>query len=123
MDDVVRRTRTVRVRKGDTLVRISKRTGVSVGELAEANGLKSKSRLKIGRRLRLPGSGTYQARKSAASQNRGVKEKRHVVRRGETLSKISKVYGVTLEQLSERNNLKEGQSLPRGRVLRIPLES
>jgi LysM repeat protein len=58
-----------------------------------------------------------------ASESRGVKEKRHVVRRGDTLSKISKVYGVTPEQLSERNNLKEGQTLPRGRVLRIPLES
>lgn len=123
LDDVARRTRTVRVRKGDTLSRISRRTGVPVGDLAEANGLNAKSRLKAGSRLRLPGSGTHQAKKSVAPDKRGVKEKRHVVRRGDTLSKIAKVYGVTPEQLSERNNLKEGQTLPRGRVLRIPLES
>jgi membrane-bound lytic murein transglycosylase D len=122
-DDVARRTRTVRVRKGDTLARIAKRTGVPVDELAEANGLKAKSRLKVGSRLRLPGTGTDQVKKSVASENGGKKERRHVVRRGDTLSKIAKVYGVTLEQLSERNKLKEGQALPRGRVLRIPLES
>jgi LysM repeat protein len=61
--------------------------------------------------------------KSAAPGRDGKKEIRHVIRRGDTLSKIAKVYGVTPEQLSERNKLKEGQMLPRGRVLLIPLES
>jgi membrane-bound lytic murein transglycosylase D len=82
LDDVTRRTRTARVKKG-----------------------------------------AGAAQKSVASERGGKKEIRHVVRRGDTLSKIAKVYGVTPEQLSERNNLKEGQALPRGRVLRIPLES
>jgi LysM repeat protein len=67
------------------------------------------------------GAGAVQ--KSVVSERGGKKEIRHVVRRGDTLSKIAKVYGVTPEQLSERNNLKEGQALPQGRVLRIPLES
>jgi membrane-bound lytic murein transglycosylase D len=123
LDDGSRRTRTVRVKKGDTLSRISKRTGVPVDELAEANGLKANGRLKVGSRLRLPGGGTVQAKRSVASASGGKKEIRHVVRRGDTLSKIAKVYGVTPEQLSERNNLKEGQALSQGRVLLIPLES
>ena len=67
--------------------------------------------------------GSGPAKKAAASARRGKKEIRHVVRQGDTLSKVSRVYGVTPEKLSERNNLKEGQVLPRGRVLRIPLES
>jgi LysM repeat protein len=62
-------------------------------------------------------------KKSVASARAGKKEIRHVVRRGDTLSKVGRVYGVTPEQLSERNHLKEGQALPRGRVLRIPSES
>jgi membrane-bound lytic murein transglycosylase D len=124
LDDVSRRrTRTVRVRRGDTLSRLAKRTGVTVDELAEENGLTKKSRLKIGRRLRVPGTWTYKAGKSVAGDGGGKKEIRHVVRRGDTLSKIAKVYGVSPELLSERNNLKDGQTLPRGRVLRIPLES
>ncbi len=73
-----------------------------------------KARLKKGYRT---------AKKTVASEHRGKKEIRHVVRHGDTLSKVSKVYGVTPEQLSKRNHLKEGQALPRGRVLRIPLES
>jgi LysM repeat protein len=67
--------------------------------------------------------GSHTAKKAVASARRGKKEIRHVVRRGDTLSKVGRVYGVTPEQLSERNKLKEGQALPRGRVLRIPLES
>ena len=62
-------------------------------------------------------------KKSVAPARTGKKEIRHVIRSGDTLSKIAKVYGVTPGQLSARNNLKEGQTLPRGRVLRIPLES
>jgi N-acetylmuramoyl-L-alanine amidase len=121
LDDVRKRTRTVRVRKGDTLVRIAKRTGVPVEELAEMNGLEAKSRLKVGSRLRIPGSGP--AKKSVASSRGAKKQIRHVVRRGDTVSKVSKAYGVTPEQLSERNNLKEGEALPQGRVLHIPRES
>jgi membrane-bound lytic murein transglycosylase D len=122
-DEGGRRTRTVRVRKGDTLSRIAKRTGVSVGQLAAANGLRTESRLKAGSRLRLPGSGSRLAKKSVVSPREGKKERRHVVRRGDTLSKISKTYGVTPQQISERNHLKEGQAPRRGRVLHIPLES
>lgn len=120
LDDVRKRTRTVRVRKGDTLARIAKRTGVPVEELAEMNGLEAKSRLKVGSRLRIPGSGS--AKKSVASSRGAKKQIRHVVRRGDTLSKVSKAYGITPKSLSERNNLKEGEALLQGRVLYIPRE-
>jgi membrane-bound lytic murein transglycosylase D len=133
LDDGTRRTRkaragtrgarTVRVTKGDTLSGISKRTGVPLRQLAEANGLTTTSPLKAGRRLRLPGTAAGRANKTAVSARNGKKEIRHVVRRGDTVSKVSNVYGVTPEQIEERNHLKEGQVLPRGRVLRIPLES
>jgi LysM repeat protein len=122
-DDGGRRSRTVRVKKGDTLSRIAKRTGVSVGRLAAANGLKADSRLKMGSRLRVPGNASRLARKSVDSPRDNQKERKHVVRRGDTLSKIAKSYGVTPRQISERNRLKEGQAPRRGRVLHIPLES
>jgi membrane-bound lytic murein transglycosylase D len=67
--------------------------------------------------------GSGSAKKSVAPARRGKKEIQHVIRRGDTLAKVSRTYGVTPEQLSERNRLKEGQVLPRGRVLRIPMES
>jgi LysM repeat protein len=123
LDEGGRKGRVVRVRKGDTLARIAGRTGVPVDELAEANGLNPKSAVKAGRRLRLPAAASGPAVKVPATDHRANKELRHVIRRGDTLSKIAKVYGVTPERLSERNNLKEGQALLRGRVLLIPRES
>lgn len=121
LDDVRKKMRTIRVRKGDTLARIAKRTRVPVGELAEANGLEPSSRLKVGSRLRIPGSGP--AKKSVASSRGAKKQIRHVIRKGDTLSNVSKTYGITPKALSERNNLKEGQALLQGRVLHIPQES
>jgi membrane-bound lytic murein transglycosylase D len=123
LDDVARRTGTVRVRKGDTLSAIAKRTGVSVEELARANGLNAKKQIRAGSRLRLPGTGAAPSRKSVTPAGDGKKEIRHVVRRGDTLARIARIHGVTLDQLSERNNLKEGRVLPQGRVLFIPHES
>jgi LysM repeat protein len=124
LDDVARRTGTVRVRKGDTLSTIAKRTGISVEELARANGLSTKKPIRVGSRLRFTGTGAATpARKAVTSAGDGKKEIRHVVRRGDTLTKIARIHGVTLDQLSERNNLKEGRVLPQGRVLFIPLES
>jgi membrane-bound lytic murein transglycosylase D len=47
----------VTVRKGDTLQKVARRAGVSVAALRKANGLSSKSRVRAGQRLRLPGRG------------------------------------------------------------------
>ena len=49
--------RVIRVHKGDTLTRIAADVGVSVGALARANGLSTKSHVKVGMRLRVPHGG------------------------------------------------------------------
>ncbi len=48
---------------------------------------------------------------------------RHIVRKGETLEKIARQYGLTVDELSRRNKLKDGRKIRRGRVLIIPSES
>ena len=48
------------VRKGDSLSRIAKRFGVTTQELAKANGLKSRSHLRAGVKLRIPAAGQKQ---------------------------------------------------------------
>ncbi len=48
---------------------------------------------------------------------------RHIVQKGETLEKIARQYGLTVDQISRRNKLKDGQKIRRGRVLMIPSES
>lgn len=47
--------------------------------------------------------------------------RRHVVRRGDTLSHIAQRYGVSLSSLRNRNRLK-GDRLLVGNVLKIPLQ-
>jgi len=115
------RTRIV-VRRGDTLARVAARAGVSVGALASANGLSPRARLRAGAVLRLPGTPEPRADRPAA----GAREEapaRHVVRSGDTLWKIARTYGVSVERLAERNGLARSGSLRVGRVLVIPPES
>jgi LysM repeat protein len=52
------RERIYTVRQGDTLYSIAARHGLRVADIAEHNGLKSRHRLSIGQRLRLPAEGS-----------------------------------------------------------------
>ncbi len=131
---------TVTVRKGDTLARLAKRHGVRVKDLASANGLKAKSKLKVGARLVLPeaaGAAGSRSAQAAAPKAAGTKPSasagaardvrkratRYKVHKGDTLDQIARVYGVTVDRLADRNRLKKGQLLRQGLVLVIPLES
>ncbi len=128
------------VRKGDTLGRIAKRNGVRMKDLASANGLKPTSILKVGTHLVLPGTagagGSHTAqtavpKASAADSStsdgaaRGVRKRttRYKVNKGDTLTQIAGVYGVTVDSLADRNRLKKSQRIHPGLVLVIPLES
>ena len=107
---------TVIVRRGDTLARLAKRHDVRMKDLASANGLDPKSKLKVGARLVLP---------EAAGAARDVRKRatRYKVHKGDTLDRIARVYGVTVDRLAERNRMKKSQLLRQGVVLVIPLES
>jgi N-acetylmuramoyl-L-alanine amidase len=131
----------VTVQKGDTLTRLAKRHGVRVKELATANGMTPASKLKAGARLVLPESGSAArsstgpsavrkasgGKKSSASAGaaRDVRKRatRYKVHDGDTLDRIARVYGVTVDRLAERNRMKKSQILRQGVVLVIPLES
>jgi membrane-bound lytic murein transglycosylase D len=139
------------VKKGETLDSLGKRYAVQPAILKELNGLK-KASVSRSARLVIPVTGlsaedavpgkemtalqvdaalkrhdeggrrvrTARARKGNAG---GKKEVRHIVRAGETVTQIATSYGVDPERLKKRNRLKQGQTLPRGRVLFIPSES
>lgn len=83
------------VEKGDSLYSISKKTGVSIDKIIEANNLTS-TVLQIGDRLVIPGSNTISP---------DVPNDKYIVQKGDSLYSISKMFGVTVDELKRLNNL------------------
>jgi len=123
IDEGLRRGQRVRVRSGDTLGKIAKRTGVSVKELAQWNGMKTTGILRAGTIITIPRRGSVsRGAKTTAAPGDG-NGFQFVVRPGDTLGGISRAHGVPVKTLTEVNHLDPGQPLRKGRVLLIPTES
>lgn len=93
----------VTVRPGDTAWEIARRHGVTVEQLAAANGLKDPGRLVVGQALVIPADGDT-----------------HPVAPGETLGSIAQRYGVSVEQLMQQNGITNPNELAVGTVLQLP---
>jgi len=88
------------VQPKETLYGISRRYGITVGDLIAANRSVAGDLIKIGQILNIPVVGdaiTYQ------QSNTNVGTSIHVVEAGETKYGLSKQYGITIEEL-EKNN-------------------
>lgn len=95
------------VESGDTLGAIARRFGTTLETLADRNGISDPNRIYIGERLWIPlgerAMGTY------------------VVKRGDTLSEISRLLGVKLPVLAGINVIRDPDRLRTGQVLEYPL--
>jgi LysM repeat protein len=108
------------VRRGDTLSRIASITGASVAQLKSTNGLRNDI-LQIGQKLAVPASNSAVVSRvspSANAQIAAVSEVTHRVKRGDTLWRIAKQYGTTVNALSSENGL-NGAALQIGQVLKV----
>ena len=105
-----------RVRKGESLITLAERFGVSESQLKAWNHLGRKGTIRAGQVLRVgparEGRGRRQARSAAKAT--------HVVRAGDTLTSLARRYGVTVKSLMAANGLKAGQGLKAGRRITIP---
>lgn len=106
----VAKSRTHRVRSGESLYTIGKRYGVSVDRLKAANGLR-RNTIRVGQELVIP------ARSSIASAS--ASDRVHRVRSGDTLSEIARRYGTTVSKLRSANGLTSNR-LRIGQELKIP---
>lgn len=107
------------VKKGDTLFKIAKRFGVTVRELQEMNGLKDVKKLKIGDSLIIRGDKAVPEETILGDKRGNLEEKIYIVKRGDTLFKIAKRFGVTVRELQELNELKDVKKLEIGDSLKI----
>ena len=100
------------VQPGECLERIARRSGLSTGALASANGLQPDAQLRAGQRLRVPRAGRHQR----APQP----EKRHyTVRRGDSLWLIAKRFGTTVHAIAALNGIRSTARLRVGQRLVI----
>lgn len=135
-----------RVKSGDTLGKIARMYGTTVGELCRLNGLRSTSMLRIGQSIRCS-AGVEQASKAssksqtASSQSKKIVVKAspsataslgnseeaangeqtpvyHRIKSGDTLGAIARRYGTTVSKLCELNGITKTTVLRLGRSLR-----
>jgi membrane-bound lytic murein transglycosylase D len=111
-----------RVRKGETLSHIASRYGISIRAIAEVNRIRNVNRLSIGQDLIIPLS-DWKAMTAAGARQRLDAEGQHTVRRGESLYKISRFYGVTVNELFRWNNLRPGEHIHPGQKIRVSAET
>ncbi|HVY54965.1 MAG TPA: LysM peptidoglycan-binding domain-containing protein [Thermodesulfobacteriota bacterium] len=101
--------------RGDTLGSISRKFGVSVASIQNANNMNG-SVVKYGQVLIIPGAaGASYAQKNTASSGTG----KYKVQPGDTLGNIAAKYGVGVSTLMSANNL-SGATIKSGQVLVIP---
>lgn len=103
------------VKSGDTLSSIAAACGVTTNALAAANGLQLTDTIYVGQRLIIPSTSTS-ATPAASSKTKIACANPYIVRRGDTLSKIARLCGVSIASLKRWNGLKTdtiriGQSL------------
>jgi len=128
-----------RVQNGETLSVIATRYGLSQSRLAELNRLQTPYRLRVGQVLDLPAANaaiagvaipTSQPITTPASVQAKPElpvagtvppkkefESRYVVRRGDTLSRIARRFGLTENQLMQLNKINERDNIYEGQVL------
>lgn len=117
------------VKRGDTLTAICRRYNLSKTTLLKANNLHS-AKLLAGQRLRIP----YQATKYVLLKDGETPEKRftvskkdgqlflHEIKRGETLSRISRLYNVPIELIMQWNNLESRHKITAGQHIALYLD-
>lgn len=89
------------VEAGDNLYAISRKFSTTVAAIREMNDMGNSSNIKVGQKLKIPGSA------APVSSAPKVEEVTHVVKKGEGLWDISRQYGVTIEDIVKWNGLKD----------------
>ncbi len=114
---------TVTIVPGETLSHVATRQGVSVAELARANGIANPDRVVAGTRLDVPGSGTPTRSSDTATRSSGAiaaTAGTHRVRAGETLSSVASRYGTSARALARQNGRSLNAILSIGTRLSVP---
>ncbi len=107
------------VRSGDSLWRIARNNGMSVNTLAMMNGMQPGDTLRKGQRLRL----TAASSSSVADVSGDGRNVTYTVRSGDTLSRIAKLFQVSVTQITSWNGISSRSTIRPGQKLTIRVSS
>ena len=105
------------VRAGDSLEKIARRSGTTPSALAKLNGMKLDSVIHPGQKLKVPGSSSVAQAASAPAAKSSATS--HTVQPGDTLSGISRRYGVSVSDLTAANPGIEPATIRPGQRIRL----
>ena len=109
---------THKVRRGETLGLIAQRYRSSVTAIAQANQIQDVHRLREGQDLLIPSAGGNSSARSVEPTSQQLPAT-HIVRRGDSLSRIAVRYRVSIRDLLLWNNLEVDQVIHPGQRIRI----
>ena len=107
------------VRRGETLSQIARRYKVRMSDLQALNGLRSRNRIHIGQKLRLPTDHAPRRSSEPIERVAPPADGLYHVRRGDSISKIAKRFGMTETDLMNVNDLRNRHRIYAGQVLRV----
>jgi membrane-bound lytic murein transglycosylase D len=111
-----------RVRRGDSLSTIARRFKVSVSELVAINGLRSRHKIRVGQKIKLPNGshGAAPSRRSPSIASGTIPASgRYTVRRGDTISRIATRFGIDEAKILDANQLKSRHRIYVGQTLAL----
>jgi membrane-bound lytic murein transglycosylase D len=108
------------VRSGDSLWRIARNNGMSVNTLAMMNGMQPSDTLRAGQRLRLTSRSGGGSAPDLSGDNRKLT---YTVRSGDTLSRIAKLFQVSVAQITAWNGISTRSTIRPGQKLTIRVSS
>ena len=103
------------VKSGDSLERIARKQGVSAPSLAKLNGLKADSIIHPGQKLKVPAA----VANNEATPSHAKQSQTHTVQSGETYYKISRKYGVSVNELIAANPSVDHRALRIGQKIKV----
>ncbi|WP_447640135.1 MULTISPECIES: LysM peptidoglycan-binding domain-containing protein [Chitinophagaceae] len=115
--------------EGETLSKIAKNYGTTVGDIMRFNGMNTQSKLIVGKEIKIPPAGVHIIGRGADSEtatatpptskaNSDNAGRTHTVVTGESLYKIAKVNHITVANLKAWNNLSDDK-IHVGQVLQL----
>jgi len=114
-----KRDRHHRVRRGDTLSGIAARYGIRVAELMSLNRVNGRHLIYAGQRLVLPTTDVPRARIKPATRKPVPEDGKYVVRRGDSIYRITQRFGIDERTLLALNPMRNRHKLEIGQVLRL----